>query len=54
MSDEKLMASLKQAILKIKPPIGNINEYSPVRQPLKKYKGSLVIFNEETQEFNYY
>jgi hypothetical protein len=55
--DEKtlqLMNSLKQAILKVKPPTGNINEYSPVRSSLKKYKGSLVIFNEELNIFEYY
>jgi hypothetical protein len=54
MSDDKLMASLKQAILRIKPPKGNTTNYSPVRQSLKKYKGSLVIFNEDSKEFEYY
>jgi hypothetical protein len=54
MSDEKLMLSLKQAILKVKPPNGNTNSYSPIRQSLKKYKGSLVVFNEDSKEFEYY
>lgn len=53
MSD-KLMDSLRQAINRINPPAGKINNYSPVRQSLKKYKGNLVIFNEVTKEFNYY
>lgn len=53
MSDDKLMNSLKIAILKIKPPTGSTNKYSPVRTPIKKYKGSLVIFNEEQNEFKY-
>jgi hypothetical protein len=53
MSDE-LMDSLRKAINKIKPISGTTTNYSPVRQPLKKYKGSLVVFNEQTKEFNYY
>ncbi len=53
MSDE-LLNSLREAIKRIQPPSGKTNNYSPVRQPLKKYKGSLVVFNEDTKEFNYY
>jgi hypothetical protein len=53
MSDA-LMDSLRQAILRIQPPSGKTNKYSIVRGSLKKYKGSLVVFNEITKEFNYY
>lgn len=53
MSDD-LMNSLREAIKRIHPPSGNINNYSPVRRSLKKYKGDLVIFNESTKEFNFY
>lgn len=53
MSDE-LMNCLKNAINKINPSAGKTNAYSPVRQPLKKYKGSLVVFNDELKEFQYY
>lgn len=54
ISDDKLMNSLKIAILRIKPPAGNTNKYSPVRTSMKKYKGSLVIFNEQQEEFKYF
>lgn len=53
MSDE-LMNSLRDAINKIRPISGTTTKYSPVRQSLKKYKGSLVVFKEATQEYNYY
>lgn len=53
MSDE-LMKSLREAINKLKPISGKTNNYSPVRQPLKKYKGGLAVFNEQTNEYNYY
>jgi len=51
MSDD-LMTSLRLAIAKLK--TKNTKEYTPVRQSLKKYKGNLLVFNEETHEFNYY
>lgn len=54
MSDDKLTNSLEIAISKIKPPAGSKNKYSPVRTSVKKYKGSLVIFNEEQKEFKYW
>lgn len=53
MSDA-LINSLQEAIKHVRPPSGNINSYSPVRRCLKKYKGDLVVFNESTQELNYY